>query len=192
MLLLPGILLALAVTVVASCSAGSDAADSAAGGGSGDAEELSTPSGVSYLEDPSDVPGLIYDQFGEIVSFTRLNLGDDDIMIELRDPEIPENLDLWTFRDGEWSSTPVSVTLAEIEQLDETTFGPDAIAWDAIPDLIQQAYDGLALEEEEITSVSYDRIAGDAPRVYIGVTGLRGTGRLLANADGTEVEVTRS
>jgi hypothetical protein len=189
-------LLALGVLVVvalaSACSPDDGSTSGAGGGGEGGAEVADTPSGVSYLEDPSQVPRLIYDQFGEMPSFTQLIVSDDDLMIEVRDPDIPENLDQWRFRDGEWTSSPVSVTMAEIEQLDETTFGPEAIAWDLIPDLVQQAYDGVDLEEEQVDSVSFDRIAGDPPRIYIGVSGLRGTGRLLANADGTEVEVARN
>ena len=104
----------------------------------------------------------------------------------------PENLDDWTYRDGEWSSRPVSVSLSEIEALDDTTFQPSQVAWAAIPGLVQQALDGLDLEDEHIDAVSFDRIAGEPPRVYIGVTGLRGNGRLMANADGTEVEIARN
>ena len=82
--------------------------------------------------------------------------------------------------------------MSEIEALDDTTFQPSQIAWEAIPILVDQALAGLDLEEEEVSAVSYDRIAGERPRVYIGVSGLRGNGRLIANADGTEVEVTRN
>jgi hypothetical protein len=57
---------------------------------------------------------------------------------------------------------------------------------------MQQALDGLDLEDEEITSVGYDKLAGDPPRVYIGVQGLRGSGSLFANADGTNVVVRRN
>ena len=125
-------------------------------------------------------------------STRRLTLTEDTVRAQIRDPERPENMDDRVFREGEWTSTPVSVSVHEIEEFDEVTFVPGAIAWDRIPELIEATYAGVDLEEESITSVSYDRIAGDPPRVYIGVTGLRGSGRLLGRADGTEYDVERT
>ena len=149
-------------------------------------------SATDYLGRPEVVPGLIRAKFGEAPSVRRIHLFHDSVLVEVRDPAKPENLDDWTYRDGEWTSRPVSVSMSDIEALDDTTFQPGQVAWDAIPDLVDAAFDGLDLEEEGIDAVSYDRLAGDPPRVYIGVTGLRGNGRLIANADGTEVDVQRN
>lgn len=40
--------------------------------------------------------------------------------------------------------------------------------------------------------MSFDRLPGERPRVYVGVTGRRGSGRLIANADGTDVDIQRN
>jgi len=185
----------LAASVAAGCSA-DDGAGGAGGadgsGGSGGTDTTARVSPVDYLEDASSVPKLLRDQFGEVPQLRRLTLTEDTVRAQIRDPERPENMDDWVYREGEWTSTPVSVSVHEIEQFDDVTFVPGAIAWDRIPALIEATYDGVDLEEESITSVSYDRIAGDPPRVYIGVTGLRGSGRLLGRADGTEYDVERS
>ena len=61
-----------------------------------------------------------------------------------------------------------------------------------MPGLIDQALAGLDLEGEEVGNVGFDRLAGERPRVYISVNGLRGTGRLVAKADGTEVDIRRN
>ena len=179
----------LAVSVAAGCSG-----DDGAGGadGSGGTDTTAPASRVDYLQDASSVPTLLRDQFGEVPQLRRLTLTEDAVRAQTRDPERPENMDDWVYREGAWTSTPVSVSVHEIEQFDDVTFVPGAIAWDRIPALIEATYDGVDLEEESITSVSYDRIAGDPPRVYIGVTGLRGSGRLLGLADGTEYDVERS
>ena len=182
------LVVATAVVGAVGCSPGDDPASTGADGPGASAEA----SGVDYLEDPSEVPKLLRDRFGEVPSLRRLNLSADSIRAQVRDPEIPDNLDDWVYRDGEWTSTPVSVSVNEIAEFDDVTFVPGAIAWDKIPELVQATYDGVELEEEEITSVSFDRIAGDPVRVYIGVSGLRGNGRLLGLADGTEYDVERS
>lgn len=180
------------VVVLGGCS--SEGADPAGP----DAETPATASasgeqgGPGFLEHPEQVPDLLHAKFGEVPRFTRLTLTDSDVSLELRDPEIPENLDRWRYSGGEWSSTPVSVTQSQIDALDVTTFGPESITWAAVPGLIQQAYDGVDLEEEQIDSVSFDRLAGDPPRVYIGISGLRGSGSLLAGADGSDVQVRRN
>ena len=170
------------------CSASGDTGGAAS---AGDGSEGPTAR-VDYLADASEVPELLRERFGEVPMLRRLILMEDSIRAQIRDPQRPENMDDWVFRDGEWTSTPVSVSVSEIASFDDTTFVPGAIAWDRIPALIEATYDGVDLEEEEISSVSYDRIAGDPPRVYIGVTGLRGSGRLLGLADGTEFDVERS
>ena len=186
----------VAVGLAAGVAAGGCADDGAGGAGgadgSGGTDTTARVSPVDYLEDASSVPKLLRDQFGEVPQLRRLTLTEDTVRAQIRDPERPENMDDWVYREGEWTSTPVSVSVHEIEQFDDVTFVPGAIAWDRIPALIEATYDGVDLEEESITSVSYDRIAGDPPRVYIGVTGLRGSGRLLGRADGTEYDVERS
>jgi len=187
------VLVAALALVLSSCSAGDGADGSSDGSGSsGDPAGQGSDSGPQFLERPEQIPELLYDEFGEMPRLRRLIVSEDALSLELRDPAIPENLDTWRYADGEWTSTPVSVSQRDIDELDLVTFGPDAISWSAIPDLIDQAYAGVDLEEEEITSVSFDRISGDPPRIYIGVNGLRGSGRLLAGADGSNVEVVRN
>lgn len=184
----------VAIGVVLAGAAGLAGCSGSDQGASADTEPGSevTVSSPRFLDHPEQVPELIRARFGEVPRFTRLTLTDADVSLELRDPDIPDNLDLWRYSGGTWTSSPVSVSQSEIDELDVTTFGPESIVWEAIPGLIQQAYDGVDLEEEEINSVSFDRIAGDPPRVYIGISGLRGSGSLLAAADGTGVEVRRN
>jgi hypothetical protein len=180
---------AVSLSLVLAACGGDGSTD---GGSSNPPTSTGIGSAVDHLRHPERVPDLIRERFGEAPSVRRIHLFRDSVLIELRDPAKPENLDDWTYRDGEWTSRPVSVSMSEIEALDDTTFQPSQVAWTAIPGLVQQALDGLDLEDEHVDAVSFDRLAGDPPRVYIGVTGLRGNGRLLANADGTDVEVARN
>jgi hypothetical protein len=171
----------------------------ACGGGPGRGQDDDTAgtgttaaAGFDALATPEQVPRLAYEKFGEVLKVRRITLTRAGFTLEVRDATKPDNLDTWRYNEGAWTSRPVSVTVREIEALGATTFGLGAVNWKAVPGLMQQALDGLDLEGEEITAVSYDRLEGRAPRVYIGVSGLRGSGSLLADADGTDVEVRRN
>lgn len=148
--------------------------------------------GINALADPERVPTLIREHLGENPEIRRLSLNGNGFSVEVRDPAKPENMDDYAFYNGEWTTRPVSVTLSEIETFESVTFYLGDIRWAAVPGLIEQALDGLDLEGEEVGGVSFDRLAGERPRVYISVNGLRGSGRLLGNADGTGVDIKRN
>lgn len=147
---------------------------------------------VNAIEHPGRVPALIREHLGEDPEIRRLNLDSTGFSLEVRDEVKRENIDSYDFYRGEWNTRPVSVSLSEISEFESRTFHLGDINWAAVPGLIRQALDGLDLEGEEVGVVAYDRLVGDPPRVYISVTGLRGNGRLVANADGTEVDVQRN
>lgn len=142
------------------------------------------------------VPGLIREHLGEGLQIRRLHLSRTGFTVQVRDRDKPDNMDDHSYetRGGviEWTSRPVSVSVSEIADYEAVTFRLSDISFDEVPHLVQQALDGLDLEGEEIGVVGFDKLAGDPPRVYISVNGLRGSGRLIANADGTEVDIQRN
>ncbi|MEI2715506.1 MAG: hypothetical protein V9E98_00655 [Candidatus Nanopelagicales bacterium] len=144
------------------------------------------------LTDPTEVPLLLRQELGENVTVRRISLTNNGFSAEVRDPQKPENLDTYRYYGNTWDSDPVSMSMSDIENLDRTTFGLGAVDWTVIPDLQQQALAGLDLEDEEISVVSIDRIAGQQPRVYISVSGARGYGSLISDARGRNVEVRRN
>jgi hypothetical protein len=111
--------------------------------------------------------------------------------MEVRDPGKPENLDTYSYHSGRWTTTPVFMSVRDIEALEQDTFRLSKVHFDLIPQLLGMAAEGLDLEGEQVTGISFDRIPGDPVRVYVSVRGLRGSGHLLANADGTDATVTR-
>ena len=150
------------------------------------------PGGINALTDPERVPGMIRKHLGENPEIRRLSLNSNGFSVQVRDARKRDNMDDYDFYNGNWTTRPVSVSLSEIQQYESVTFFLGDISWDAVPGLITQALDGLDLEGEEVGNVSFDRLAGERPRVYIGVNGLRGNGRLIANADGTDVDIQRN
>ena len=144
------------------------------------------------LAEPEKVPVLLTDHLGYAPFVRSVNLYDTGFSAVVRDRAKPDNLDTYSFRYGEWDSDPVSVSVSDIERFEKVTFPLTAVTWSVIPSLQQQALDGLDLEGEEISSVGIDKLEGDPPRIYIGVNGLRGNGRLIANADGTNVDIQRN
>jgi hypothetical protein len=177
----------LLVVVPAGC--GSDQDGSGQGGqggaGGGQANEFNA------LTHPDQVPALIRSKLGDNPTLRRLSLSDNGFSMEVRDPKKPENLDTYSYHGGRWTSTPVFMSVRDIEELDKDTFRLSKVDFDLVPQLLGMAAEGLDLEGEQVTGISYDRIPGDPVRVYVSVRGLRGAGHLLANADGTNAKVTR-
>ncbi|HOT80389.1 MAG TPA: hypothetical protein PKY13_10400 [Microthrixaceae bacterium] len=187
--LIAGITLAAVVTAgVAGCG------DEPRDGDSAVAVTASTvaPGGVNALADPEKVPILIREHLGESPEIRRLSLNSNGFSVQVRDPAKRDNMDDYDFYNGTWTTRPVSVSVSEIEAYESVTFYLGDISWEKIPGLIDQALTGLDLEGEEVGNVGFDRLAGERPRVYIGVNGLRGNGRLIARADGTEVDIQRN
>lgn len=113
-----------------------------------------TAADFNALEQPEQVPVIARKHLGEDVHVRHIVLYDNGFSMEVRDPRKPENLDTYRYDGQEWTSTPVSVSMSDIKDLPATTFGLGAVNWRAVPSLIQQAYDGLDLEGEEVTAVS--------------------------------------
>lgn len=187
--ILAAVLLVAIGSVVLACS--DDTGSSP--GSTTDSPDTPSAGALDSVGSPTEVPGLIRARFGESPSMRRVSLSRSGFSLELRDPAKPENLDTWSYgAAGTWTSRPVSVSQSDIDQLGEVTFPLGSVAWDKISTLVQQALDGLDLEGEAVDNVSIDRLAGDPPRIYIGVSGLRGSGRLIARGDGADVEVKRN
>jgi hypothetical protein len=147
---------------------------------------------VSYLRDPAAVESVLRERFDGSPTMRRLTIWSDMLAVEVRDPAKPENLDTYTFRAGQWTQSPVRVTMSEIEELDARVFTLADLDLTVVPGLIGMALEGLDLEGETVTAVSYDRVSDEGPRVYVGVDGLRGSGSLIANADGSQPTIRRN
>lgn len=175
------VLVAAASMAPAGCSSGPPTAPAA-----------TSASQASFLADPAALDPLLRDRFEGSPTMRRLTILPGMVSVEVRDPATPENLDRYTYRDGRWSTEPVRVSQRDIDELDVTTFTLADLDLAVVPGLMSMALEGLALEAEQVTSVSYDRLAGDAPRVYIAIDGLRGSGSLIAGADGSEPHIRRN
>lgn len=146
---------------------------------------------LDALADPQAVPVMLRKELGEAVTVRNVVLSGSGFSAEVRDPQTPDNVDRYNYYGGRWDSDPVSMNMSDIEDLDKETFGLGAVDWSVIPELERKALAGLDLEDEEITAVSIDRVSGDPVRIYIGVNGSRGSGALIANGRGGNVEVRR-
>lgn len=161
--------------------------------GTGSGSDLPSPRPTfNPLADPTQVPVLLRRELGEDVTVRRVSLTDNGFSAEVRDPNKPENLDTYRYYGNTWDTDPISMSVSDIEALDRTTFGLGAVDWGVIPGLQRRALADLDLEEEEISVVSIDRIAGEPPRIYIGISGARGNGSLISDARGRDVEVRRN
>lgn len=144
------------------------------------------------LQDPERIPVLLRKEIGEDVTVRRISMTEYGFSAEVRDPKRPQNLDDYRFYNGQWDTEPVSVSQYEIDRLDRTTFRLGAVDWSVIPELQRKALAGLDFEQEQVSVVSIDRLEGEGPRIFLAVQGDRGTGTLIADARGRDVEVRRN
>ena len=174
-----GVAGALAVLVLGACS------------GTGMTPTVPTPV-FDPLQDPEQVPVLLRQEIGEDVTVRRVSMTEYGFSAEVRDPKRPENLDDYRFYGGQWETEPVSVSQYDIDHLDRTTFRLGAVDWSVIPELERKALAGVDFEQEQVSVISVDRIEGQGPRIFIAVQGDRGTGTLVSDARGRNVEVRRN
>ncbi|MFN8126952.1 MAG: hypothetical protein U0R64_10650 [Candidatus Nanopelagicales bacterium] len=185
MVVMRGVLVS-AMTVVALAAGCSQTPD--VPGSSGD----QTPETFNAVANPAQVPVLLRKELGENVTVRRVSLLEHGFTAEVRDPQRKQNLDTYSYFYNRWDVEPVSVSQYDIDEMDKTTFGLGSVDWSVIPRLERRALDELDLEDEEVSVVSVDRIAGDPPRIFIAVNGSRGNGMLIANGRGGDVVVRRN
>lgn len=148
--------------------------------------------GNLILDDASPALDGFAAAIGDDYQATELVLYPTYAILRYQDPAAPENIDSRTWRDGNVDEAdPVGLTA---DGYAETLFAPGDVSFDAIPGLAQEAIDGFALANSEVSHVIIDRFFGMddgsiAIRVYVSDPDRGGGGYLLARADGTVVEL---
>lgn len=114
----------------------------------------------------------------------------DQVAVQVQNKDNPEDVDSYFYRfdAGSWSNpAPVSLNVKDIDQLEDRLFDASSVAWQAIPTLGPAALE--AFEELEVPAVSAASIGRSVARsgeevfnISISVTGLRGSGVVLADA----------
>jgi hypothetical protein len=115
------------------------------------------------------------------------DLYDQYAIFEVQDPTIPENLDTYTFRDGELEDPdPIHVTNRDLEELPNRLFSLADVRWDVVAQLSQTAVAQLGIEDGVVNHMGVDRTYDTHElRLSLSVTGPRRSGSLEATADGT-------
>lgn len=107
------------------------------------------------------------------------------MFVQVQDPDAPENLDEFAWRDT--LGTPTPVRLHGTEDLAVGLYPSDEVDWSSIPGLVDEAVATLAIEGGEATHVIVQRplpFSSDT-RIRVFVSGPRGSGFVDADATGT-------
>jgi hypothetical protein len=146
----------------------------------------------NFLTDPGAAPAAIDAITAELgaVMVRSFDLYDHYAIFEAQDPTIPENLDSYTFRDGELEKPdPIHVTNSDLEALPNQLFSLADVRWDIVAQLSQTAVAQLGIEDGVVNHMGVDRSYDTFElRLSLSVTGPRRSGSLEATADGTVLE----
>lgn len=195
--------LAALIAVAAACSVSTDTQEGANDlapaeeRDEGDPEVQSTgptlpESPGNLLTDPGAAPAAIDDITAELgpVNVRSLDLYDHYAIFEVQDPTIPENLDTYTYRDGELEDPdPIHVTNSDLEELPQRVFLLSEVRWDLVAGLSQTAVTQLGIEDGIVNHLGVDRTYDTLElRLSLSVNGPRRSGSLEATAEGTVLE----
>jgi hypothetical protein len=149
---------------------------------------------ANYLVAPGAAQAAIDDitrGLGPIV-VTSFDLYDHYAIFEAQDPDKPENLDRYTYRDGVLEdSEPVHVDQSLLDDLPNRLFSLSDVNWAAISTLSETALAQLQIEDAEVNHLGVDRgFDGGGVQLSLSVSGPRRSGSVEATADGTVTEAT--
>jgi hypothetical protein len=151
--------------------------------------EVLVPEAGNLLTDPGAAQSAIDDITRELgpILVTSFNLYDEYAIFEAQDPNKPENLDSYTYRDGRLGAPdPVHVTNSTLEDLPNQLFSLSEVNWDAVATLSETAVTQLQIEDGVVNHMGVDRGFGSPDiRLSLSVSGPRRSGGLEASADGT-------
>ncbi|MGH8982362.1 MAG: hypothetical protein ACRDY6_00615 [Acidimicrobiia bacterium] len=148
----------------------------------------------NYLVAPGTAQAVVDDITGELgpILVTSFDLYDRYAIFEAQDPDKPENLDRYTYRDGALEdSEPVHVDQRVLDELPNRLFALSEVNWAAISMLSQTALAQLQIEDPDVNHLGVDRgFEGGAVQLSLSVSGPRRSGSVEATADGTVTEAT--
>jgi len=154
--------------------------------------EVLVPEPGNLLTDAGAAPAAIDDITSELgpILVTSFDLYDQYAIFEAQDPATPENLDTYTYRDGQLEEpSPVHVTNSTLEDLADTRFSLSEVNWNAVASLSETAVTQLQIEDGVVNHMGVDRGFGTPDiRLSLSVSGPRRSGSLEATADGTVLE----
>jgi hypothetical protein len=147
----------------------------------------------NLLTDPGAAPAAIDEITAELgpVNVRSFDLYDRYAIFEVQDPNIPENLDTYTYRDGKLEEPePIHVKNRDLEELPQRVFVLSDIRWELVPGLAQTAITQLGIEDGVVNHMGVDRTYDETRqlRLSLSVSGPRRSGYLDATADGTVIE----
>ena len=146
----------------------------------------------NLLTDPGAAQAAIDEITAELgpVNVRTFDMYDHYAIFEVQDPNIPENLDTYTYRDGQLEKPPepIHVTNRDLEELPQRVFLLSEVRWDVVANLSQTAVTQLGIEDGVVTHMGVDRAYDTLElQLSLSVNGPRRSGYLDATADGTVI-----
>lgn len=124
----------------------------------------------------------------DIKVFQNIHFYEDGrVMVDLQDPDKPENIDNYIFKDGKWGE-PQPVQISGDGDISSNVFSLNQIKFETVADIHKQLEEkAKAIEGAKITSHIYYvlNVSNQTGRWYTGVDGTRESYSGYFNADGS-------
>jgi hypothetical protein len=148
---------------------------------------------INLFEDASDVPVKIRKAVAGKVMISELTLSDKYVTLQIQDPRRKENLDEYTYRDGEMGE-PIPVKISgdyTQEDLDGSLFPLESVDFGLVPTMIQDAKERLKMPDGKAGILTLKRgwpFHNDV-RWMVSVSNARHTGMVEYDLKGRKKEV---
>lgn len=143
---------------------------------------------------PLDAVDAVTDELGvDDVDLRQVTVtaSTETVVLEVRDPEVPANLDTYTVRGGRIDSV-APVRLSAGDDLDRKTFAASSVAFDRLDAMVDRALAEFGESDGYVDSLVVRPLGDDRVVVQLGLASARATATARFAPSGELLEVTRT
>jgi hypothetical protein len=125
--------------------------------------------------------------------YIRVTLTDMSVMVQAINPTKRENVDNYTYTNGDIQVAPVDVSSSDPGAVEESKFGSDTVDPAALAAVVTNAIKDSGVEDAHISAITYDKFYANqpAPKIEATVSGPRATKVLEYDTAGHLLEVNK-
>lgn len=120
-----------------------------------------------------------------------LNPSVETVVLEVQDPDVPENLDRYVVREGGIDSVEPMQVSAD-QDVDAETFPASRVAFDRIEEMVDAALAEFGSEGAYVSSLNVSLWSEGQIVFYLGLESPRASGNALFDAEGQLIQVDRT
>ena len=149
------------------------------------------PKYYESVEELNKIKAAFKEKIGGELKILEMNLAENYSQIQAQDPNKPENVDQYTYRDGAMEKV-VPVKISGSGKLEDNLFKLDDMPLEKIPDLVREAMErSKDLEEPKPSLVRLDLNHQGKPEIHVSITSTRKNALMVCDAKGNVIRYQR-